>query len=151
MGMIGQVLATLWMVVHSVQGIMFKDLKQISCTKCITIHRVIVLQIAQFLAQADILVNFFCQYYSGLFDNSLKYFLQHLFFYFRHGNDWPSLGHPVDGSALCARYHVQRLEADILHKVHYHPQGNSFANCSVFGSSWHSSEFFLSVLLRTLW
>ena len=80
MGMIGQASATLWMVVHSVQGIMFKDLKQISCTKCITIHRVIVLQIAQFLAQADILVNFFCQYYSGLFDNSLKYFLQHLFF-----------------------------------------------------------------------
>ena len=74
MGMIGQALATLWMVVHSVQGIMFKDLKQISCTKCITIHRVIVLQIAQFLAQADILVNFFGQYYSGLFDNSLKYF-----------------------------------------------------------------------------
>ena len=34
------------------------------------------------------------------------------------------------------------LEADILHKVHYQPQGNSFANCSVFGSSWHSSEFF---------
>ena len=27
--MIGQALATLWMVVHSVQGIMFKDLKQI--------------------------------------------------------------------------------------------------------------------------
>ena len=29
MEMIGQALATLWMVVHSVQGIMFKDLKQI--------------------------------------------------------------------------------------------------------------------------
>ena len=57
--MIGQALATLWMVVHSVQGIMFKDLKQISCTKCITIHRVIVFQIAQFLVQADILVIFF--------------------------------------------------------------------------------------------
>ena len=27
--LIGQALATLWMVVHSVQGIMFKDLKQI--------------------------------------------------------------------------------------------------------------------------
>ncbi len=27
--MIGQALATLWMVVHSVQGLMFKDLKQI--------------------------------------------------------------------------------------------------------------------------
>ena len=59
MEMSGQALATLWMVVHSVQGIMFKDLKQISCTKCTTIHRVIVLQIAKFLAQADILVNFF--------------------------------------------------------------------------------------------
>ena len=59
MEMSGQALATLWMVVHSVQGIMFKDLKQISCTKCITIHRVIVFQIAKFLAQADILVNFF--------------------------------------------------------------------------------------------
>ena len=57
--MICQALATLWMVVHSVQGIMFKNLKQISCTKCITIHRVIFMQIAQFLAQADILVNFF--------------------------------------------------------------------------------------------
>ena len=111
--MIGQASATLWMVVHSVQGIMFKDLKQISCTKCITIHRVIVFQIAQFLVQADILVIFFSQYYSRIFDNSLKYFLHHLFIYFRHGNDWPSLGHPVDGSALCARYHVQRLEADI--------------------------------------
>ncbi len=27
--LIGQALATLWMVVHSVQGLMFKDLKQI--------------------------------------------------------------------------------------------------------------------------
>ena len=56
MEMSGQALATLWMVVHSVQGIMFKDLKQISCTKCTTIHRILILQIAQFLAQADILV-----------------------------------------------------------------------------------------------
>ena len=111
MEMSGQALATLWMVVHSVQGIMFKDLKQISCTKCITIHRVIVCSVFGSSWHSS---EFFCQYYSGLFDNSLKYFLHNIFFYyFRHGNDWPSLGHPVDGSALCARYHVQRLEADI--------------------------------------
>ena len=59
MEMIGQALATLWMVVHSVQGIILKDLKQISSTKFITIHRIIVLLIVQFLAQADILVIFF--------------------------------------------------------------------------------------------
>ena len=75
--MIGQALATLWMVVHSVQGIMFKDLKQISCTKCITIHRVIVCSVFGSSWHSS---EFFCQYYSGLFDNSLKYFLHNIFF-----------------------------------------------------------------------
>ena len=136
--MICQALATLWMVVHSVQGIMFKNLKQISCTKCITIHRVIFMQIAQFLAQADILVNFFVsitQYSESLIIH------KNIFYnipFFRHGNDWPSLGHPVDGSALCARYHVQRLEADIAEGTGgcLHPADSQCSCCQKDYCAW---------------
>ena len=39
--LIGQALATLWMVVHSVQGIMFKDLKQILRKEQVTNNKIV--------------------------------------------------------------------------------------------------------------
>ena len=48
--LIGQALATLWMVVHSVQGIMFKDLKQILRKEQVRYH----LKFAQLLGYLHI-------------------------------------------------------------------------------------------------
>ena len=45
--LIGQALATLWMVVHSVQGIMFKDLKQILRKEQVRTFMVVVYLILQ--------------------------------------------------------------------------------------------------------